>query len=61
MQKNGLFVMSIGLLVIMSSAFGAEMKINYLILITGLFFVALGFFIFKKGKSTNHEKTEEKK
>lgn len=61
MQKNGLFVVSIGLLTIMSSAFGAEMKINYFILVTGLFLVGLGFFLFKKGKSPNHKKTEENK
>ncbi|AOA02667.1 MULTISPECIES: DUF6609 family protein [Carnobacterium] len=61
MQKNGLFVMSIGMLTIMSSAFGAEMKINYFILITGLFLIGTGFFIFRKGKSQGNEKTEGKK
>ncbi|WP_269446459.1 DUF3188 domain-containing protein [Carnobacterium maltaromaticum] len=56
-----MFVMSIGMLTIMSSAFGAEMKINYFILITGLFLIGTGFFIFRKGKSQGNEKTEGKK
>lgn len=51
MLKNGLFVMSIGLLIIMMSAVGNGMIINYSVLITGGFILAVGYLIYRKGKA----------
>lgn len=56
MLKNGLFVMSIGLLMMMMSDVGSGMVINYSVLVTGLFILAVGYFIYRKGKAQEIKK-----
>ncbi|MDO0875250.1 hypothetical protein [Carnobacterium divergens] len=57
MLKNGLFVMSIGLLIMMMSAVGNGMIINYSVLITGGFILAVGYLIYRKGKAQGIKKS----
>jgi len=50
MKRNSLVVLNIGLLIIMFSAFGADMQINYSILATGVFIAIIGVVMFMRSR-----------
>lgn len=51
MKKRSLVIMNIGFLnIVLSPVAGNHQKISYGILITGLFFVGLGYYLYRKDR-----------
>lgn len=55
-MKNGLFVLSIGLMIVVTSAAGNQMEINYLSLTTGVFFSIIGLLLCLRSKRRENRK-----
>ena len=60
MVKNGLFICTIGSLIILYALNPASMKYDVLSMITGIFLVAVGGFFFFKGKKREEKNMKEK-
>lgn len=50
MKRSSLAVLNIGLLIIMFSAFGTDMQIDYSILTTGVFIAFVGAVMFLRSR-----------
>ncbi|MDH6364465.1 cbb3-type cytochrome oxidase subunit 3 [Enterococcus sp. PF1-24] len=61
MVKNGLFIMSIGFLLFVYSANAATGEYNWINLLSAVFLIAIGFFVYRRGakKEKENKKVED--